>query len=414
MAFCLYFLFNKGMVNMTLGIVATKSTQEIVQGMNFRGNLDIRILEHKQLRELVQTIESQPCFSHILLDVEAVQGNSDDFIQLLFRLRQSTTVEYLVLLEGYPSDSRVVKELLDLGIESKNILFSSALALRQRLVEIFYYPSSQITPFCPTKPMNETPEDDETIEQSLETQDSQKQEDVTVPKALQDPLPATMGIATLPPSEITTAQAHAVLQEKMLAIQKENCKTALRIAVAGAGNRIGTTTQALQILLHLKLQNKAVALIEMHNHPCLAAYADVYSDAELHKDFCTVNGNRLYFSPDCLPTIQKEYEYLILDFGNFQECSHELFLQSDIKIICCGIKPWETAAINYTFRENDGSFQYLFSFVPPADETDITKQMEEFSQHTFFASYSPDMFQYNGCDDMYCKLLECSDMVSDL
>ena len=155
------------MVNMTLGIVATKSTQEIVQGMNFRGNLDIRILEHKQLRELVQTIESQPCFSHILLDVEAVQGNSDDFIQLLFRLRQSTTVEYLVLLEGYPSDSRVVKELLDLGIESKDILFSSALALRQRLVEIFYYPSSQITPFCPTKPMNETPEDDETIEQFM-------------------------------------------------------------------------------------------------------------------------------------------------------------------------------------------------------------------------------------------------------
>lgn len=409
---------------MILGLACTETVLEKVTALNFRKNLDMRTLDCTSLEKIIQQIETGQCFTHVLFDADAIPGTGDELIHLLLRLRQSTTVEYMVLLEGYPTDSRVVTELIDLGIEQKNILFSSTLPLRMRITEIVLsappvisvlQQPSELQPSSEEVPIQESLPEPSEPEENLREQENGAQKAEVLAQEEQTNPPLSLSPATLPPpSQITTAQAHAALQEKMLAIQKENCKTALRIAVAGAGNRIGTTTQALQILLHLKLQNKAVALIEMHNHPCLAAYADVYSDAELHKDFCTVNGNRLYFSPDCLPTIQKEYEYLILDFGNFQECSHELFLQSDIKIICCGIKPWETEAINYTFRENDGNFQYLFSFVPPADETDITKQMEEFSQHTFFAPYSPDMFQYNGCDDMYCKLLQHSDMMSDL
>ena len=389
---------------MILGLVVTEKNKEVVHAMNFRKQHDIRDLDFKTNEDLIQTIESQPCFTHILFEIGAVIGNSDAFIQLLLRLRKTTTIEYLVLLEGFPADSRIVEELLALGIKKENLIFSSSLPLRQRMVQIFYSPTPEITPFIPPISME--------ITHSAEKKPSEP--DAINSTEIPEQTPAVVPASAPPPSKITAAQAHAELQARMLSIQKENLKVATQIAIAGAGRRIGTTTQALQILMYLRTQNKSAALVEMHDRPCLQSYADVYSDAVLHKSHCIINGNPLYFSQESLETIQKEYEYLILDFGNFNQCSICGFLKADVKIISCGIKPWETEQINNTFRDNDGSFQYLFSFVPPADEKDIVKQMEEFSQNTFFAPYSPDMFQYNGCDDMYRKLLEHSDTVSDL
>ena len=389
---------------MILGLVATEKNKEVVHAMNFRKQHDIRNLDFKTNEDLIQTIESQPCFTHILFEIGAVIGNSDDFIQLLLRLRKTTTIEYLVLLEGFPSDSRIVEELLALGISKENLIFSSSLPLRQRMVQIFYSPTPEVTPFVP--PIN--------MEMVHPAEKEPSEPDALPSTEAPEQTPAVVPAPVPPPSKITTTQAHAELQARMLSIQKENLKTATLIAIAGAGQRIGTTTQALQISMYLRSQNKSVALVEMHDHPCLKSYADVYSDAFICKTHCVINGNTIYFSPESLPTIQKEYEYLILDFGSFNQCSISEFLKADVKIISCGIKPWETEQINNTFRDNDGSFQYLFSFVPPADEKDIVKQMEEFSQNTFFAPYSPDMFQYNGCDEMYHKLLEHSDTVSDL
>ncbi len=381
--------------------------------MNFRNTHDIRNLDFKNTAALLELIESQQCFTHILVDIDAVPGNSDDLIQLIYRLRQSTTIEYLILLEGYPSDSRVCAELRDLGIKEQNLLFSSALPLKQRLTEIFYQPSSTIVPFIPAEPFEadkpeilQKPQEEFLLEPQMQEQAEEPTEEQQESLPKQEQSEESEENTITPPSQITTAQAYAALQERMLAIQKENLKTATTIAIAGAGSRIGTTTQALQILMYLRMQNKAAALVEMHSHSCLESYANVYSDAVLEKDCCIINGNRLYFSDDSLPTIQKEYEYLVLDCGDFQSCKLDVFMQSDIRIISCGIKPWETEKINNTFRDNDGTFRYLFSFVPPADEKDVSAQMEEYSNYTFFAPYSPDMFQYNGKDDLYAALIE--------
>lgn len=375
---------------MVLGLIATDSVCETVHGMNFRKQHDIRDIDFTDIPHIIKQIETQPCFTHILVELEATPGKSDNLIQLLLRLRKTTTIEYIVLLEGYPSDSRLVQELLALGIKKENLIFSASLALKYRLTNIFY------SSFSPVQPLEETP----TF--SIETHCNT--DEISPLQVEATPSPVSLHSA-LPPSKITTATAYAELQSRMLSIQKENLKTATLIAIAGAGQRIGTTTQALQILMYLRSQNKSVALVEMHNHPCLKSYADVYSDAFVCKTHCVISGNTIYFSPESLPTIQKEYEYLVLDFGNFHCCKKTDLLQADIKIISCGIKPWETESVSHTFRDNDGTFLYLFSFVPQSDEKEIIKQMEEYGQRTFFAPYSPDMFQYNSCDDLYGQLL---------
>lgn len=380
---------------MTLGIVVRDSVKKSIDELNFRKEQEIYQISAKNISQLCSAIESELCFTHILLDIQAVSGNGDDFIQMLLRLSQSTTIEFLVLLDGYPSDSRIVLELQDF-ISPKNILFSAQLALKQRLSELFATAcDSPLQPFTPI-PLAQTPEpvQQENIAEREQEQSNQLE------------IQSKQADFHQPPSQVTTLQAHAILQQRMLQIQKENLKTATTIAVAGAGTRIGTTTQALQMLLYLKTQNKAVALIEMHPQPCLSSYVSVYPDAEQFKDHCNINGNRLYHSADSLQHIQQQYEYLVLDFGNFQSCNLSLFQQSTYKVICCGIKPWETEQINHTFRDNDGSFRYIFSFVPPADWKDIQAQMQEFSNNTFFAPYSPDMFHYNGCDDLYSNLLQ--------
>ena len=146
------------------------------------------------------------------------------------------------------------------------------------------------------------------------------------------------------------------------------------------------------MLLFLRAHNRKAALIEMHENPCLSSYAQVYSDAVLEKDSCIINGSRLYFSKKALPTIQKEFDFLVLDYGAYRNCAVQELAASDAAVIVCGIKPWEAEEINYTFRENNEKYHYLFSFVPKNDEENVTAQMEEFSQRTFFAPYSPDMF----------------------
>lgn len=373
---------------MVLGVIATDPVKQVIHEMNFRKDKDIRMLDARSMEQIAQQIEEQQVFTHVLIQPDALREKSGGLLLLVERLRKSTMTEYLVLLDGYPQDSRLVRELEEVGVAAENILFSASLALKQRINELFQnaeeyaFEKAEIEP-----PPQPKPKKRKSVSSLFSLSN------IFSPKEKTRPLPA------LP------VQPVSMLESKMLSIQKENLKAAKTIAVAGAGERIGTTTQALQMLLFLRAHNRKAALIEMHENPCLSSYAQVYSDAVLEKDSCIINGSRLYFSKKALPTIQKEFDFLVLDYGAYRNCAVQELADSDASIIVCGIKPWEAEEINYTFRENNEKYHYLFSFVPQNDQENVTAQMEEFSQRTFFAPYSPDMFQYNGNDELYKALL---------
>ena len=356
--------------------------------MNFRKDKDIRMLDVRSMEQIAQQIEEEQVFTHVLIQPDALREKSGGLLLLVERLCKSTMAEYLVLLDGYPQDSRLVRELEEVGVAAENILFSASLALKQRINELFQNAEECAFETAEIEPLPQPKAKKRKSVSSLFSLPN-----IFSPKEKTRPLPA------LP------VQPVSMLESKMLSIQKENLKAAKTIAVAGAGERIGTTTQALQMLLFLRAHNRKAALIEMHENPCLSSYAQVYSDAVLEKDSCIINGSRLYFSKKALPTIQKEFDFLVLDYGVYRNCAVQELADSDAAIIVCGIKPWEAEEINYTFRENNEKYHYLFSFVPQNDQENVTAQMEEFSQRTFFAPYSPDMFQYNGNDELYKALL---------
>lgn len=373
---------------MVLGVIATDPVKQVIHEMNFRKDKDIRMLDARSMEQIAQQIEEQQVFTHVLIQPDALREKSGGLLLLVERLRKSTMAEYLVLLDGYPQDSRLVRELEEVGVAAENILFSASLALKQRINELFQNAEECAFETAEIEPLPQPKAKKRKSVPSLFSLPN-----IFSPKEKTRPLPA------LP------VQPVSMLESKMLSIQKENLKAAKTIAVAGAGERIGTTTQALQMLLFLRAHNRKAALIEMHKNPCLSSYAQVYSDAVLEKDSCIINGSRLYFSKKALPTIQKEFDFLVLDYGVYRNCAVQELADSDAAIIVCGIKPWEAEEINYTFRENNEKYHYLFSFVPKNDEENVTAQMEEFSQRTFFAPYSPDMFQYNGNDELYKALL---------
>ena len=130
------------------------------------------------------------------------------------------------------------------------------------------------------------------------------------------------------------------------------------IAVAGSQHRIGTTTQALQIVKHLILEGHTACYIQLNS-----------SD----KKFTLVQ-----------------------------------FLEKDIRIAVCGSKANELPYIQSVLELiNTSTAEYIFSFTGEADRKDISELMEDKQKHTFFSGYIPDPFSYNpSSKDIYSAIIK--------
>lgn len=185
------------------------------------------------------------------------------------------------------------------------------------------------------------------------------------------------------------------------------------IAIAGTMRRIGTTTQALQIVKFLTLQGFRAAYIEMNRTGYtsnLAEYFESEVDDELSK--VTIENTDMFFNPDKIAEIIKlEYDYYIYDFGVFEDTDYNKtwYLEKDIKVMVGGIKANEiikmTEILDNTFYSD---VYYLLSFVDKSEEKDVYELMEEKKDHTFFPGYTPNPFCF-GNSDIYRKFLNIGD-----
>lgn len=183
------------------------------------------------------------------------------------------------------------------------------------------------------------------------------------------------------------------------------------IGIAGALSRIGTTTQAIQIVKYLTLIGYKACYIQMNCHPFIDAIAAIYTDCQENQDMGLVQ----YLSVDMYKTdkineiLKMGYDYYIKDYGVYASKDFEnlSFLEQDINIVVAGAKPDELYHIeNLLQRSYYNDISYIFSFIPEADKKDLLEMMEEKSNRTYFADYSPDPFVYSSqSDDMYKKLL---------
>lgn len=355
-----------------IAAILTTETQRLFDQLNRRGHWQHDLVAGKNTHEILRAIEGSDQYNLILVDVDALSNVIDEAIDAIGRIRKTTTADIIVIAQGYEPDGSIVRDILSLGIDKDMVLCENDTLLKRDLLALLPAPSAAE----PTEPP--APE-------------------------LRPDAPVT------PPSQISKADAKQSIIHKP-PIKQRRCMV---IALAGAGSRIGTTTQAMQLLLYLRSHDRKAALVEMHGRDVLQQYVSLFSDKDVElisENHFRIRGCDIYNTSQSFLKIKNNYEYIILDYGRFADLNDQTaFLDKDVKIICCGVKPWESSLLDPVFSIDDGSIHYLFSFVPSTDIPEVRDLMADSAGMTHFAEYSPDLFRYCGNDDMYSGILQLRD-----
>jgi len=172
----------------------------------------------------------------------------------------------------------------------------------------------------------------------------------------------------------------------------------------GVCSRIGTTTQALQIVKYLQTKGKKACYLSMTGVP-LTEWKELFGGEETDKadvelSRIRVRGVDMFFDPAKILKIEAEgYQYIVYEYGslsNTKQNSQTEAMSKDIRIVVAGIKPGETEGLEKVFSSMVGNATYyIFSFVPESEKQNVLKNQGSMAEKTVFAAYTPDPFQLN-------------------
>lgn len=184
------------------------------------------------------------------------------------------------------------------------------------------------------------------------------------------------------------------------------------IGIAGVLSRIGTTTQAIQIVKYLLYNGYKACYIQMNQHGWVEELAEAYEGVEEDKELGRVTYQEvdLYYKIDKLPEVMKlSYDFFVYDYGVYREREFNKvsFLEKSMRIFVVGTKPGEFMK-TYELIENHfyNHVFYVFNFIPfdQEEREDIYDLMTGKEEYTFIADDCRDPFRFNG-SEMYEKML---------
>lgn len=176
---------------------------------------------------------------------------------------------------------------------------------------------------------------------------------------------------------------------------KPSLSKTVTIAFCGAQPRIGTTTQAFQLLQYLQIRGYDVAYIDLSGNGYIDQLRKLYGGVEKNSSCIIYEGIHMYHS---VLDLNESYQYLVKDYGSFQNDNfNEIsYLEQDIHIVCSGVKPNEIFEVSGILQKVEFNHaKFIFSFVPPDHRNAILKQMSNRSANTFFVGYNPEPFSYD-------------------
>ena len=170
------------------------------------------------------------------------------------------------------------------------------------------------------------------------------------------------------------------------------------IAFAGCTDHIGTTTQAIQAILSIKENTQNACYLEMNKTSYIENILKLYRKAEDNHEYIKFNDIDIYKKEYANKIRQKEYDYIIRDYGNanlntFEETS---FSEQPIKIVVCGSKPNEVFHVQKLLSNPiyEDAF-FIFSFVPENEKLAILPLMGKRQEKTFFSDIILDPYKLN-------------------
>lgn len=206
---------------MITGVIAREEHWKTIQALNFRGEHDIRRITAGSPNAAQRELEGNGEYNLLILDIDVFHGNSDIAVSLVERLKKSVPqLQLALIMDGYTSNSLVVRDIKSIGVEEDHIIFGGGAKLKQQINYILH----------------------ETVQRKENEIDSPEEV-----KQIPQQLPPAGTIT--PPSQIDRQSAKSMMIPKQPV--RSDIPRAVTIAVAGAGPRMGTTTQAMQILNYL-------------------------------------------------------------------------------------------------------------------------------------------------------------------
>lgn len=215
-------------------------------------------------------------------------------------------------------------------------------------------------------------------------------------------------------------------------LQEEEASRILQfhtIGIAGAQNRVGTTTQALQIVKYLQHMGHRACYVEMNSIRYFDMSGKDGSDRQVSftekyrlwtegssETKVSFNGIDLFFGPEGISESMKQgYDYYVYDYGSVtdRDFDRTAFLKDDIQIFTGGAKPSE---FDYLLRMLDIPVFLdaclLLSFVPEKEEESILRLLHEYrikrgnnrNRPIMFCDYCPDPFVFSS-PEKYMKVI---------
>lgn len=190
------------------------------------------------------------------------------------------------------------------------------------------------------------------------------------------------------------------------------------ISLCGACRRIGTTTQAVQIIKYLQFNGYKAAYIEMNNNNFVLDMMKIYEDISVENkgiDKISYKNVDFYYKQEQLSDILKRnYDFFVFDYGSAADPYFNAisFIEKDFPIIVCGTAPNEWQATNAVIGKtllNDA--YYIFNFCDVSEHAEIRELMQQKAKKTIFSAYAPDFSQFRADrNNLYKQIIKVENL----
>lgn len=190
------------------------------------------------------------------------------------------------------------------------------------------------------------------------------------------------------------------------------------ISLCGACRRIGTTTQAVQIIKYLQFNGYKAAYIEMNNNhfvlDMIKAYEDISVDNKGIDKIIYKNVDFYYKQEQLSDILKRNYDFFIFDYGSADDPYFNAisFIEKDFPIIVCGTAPNEWVATDEVIGKtllNDA--YYIFNFCDVSEHAEIRKLMQQKAVKTIFSAYTPDFSQFRADrNNLYRQIIKVENL----
>lgn len=203
-------------------------------------------------------------------------------------------------------------------------------------------------------------------------------------------------------------------EEGNVIVKKELKRTVNKILVGITGSqaRIGCTHLGIVIANYLRRKGYMVALLEyvseqQSERKVFDEIQEAYQESLIDDRYFALNGIDYYahVSNEELQQLLsvKFYNFIIVDYGLYQNCDKLMYSKCDIRLLVSGAKPWETAHIGRVFKDTEQAalqqMSFVFNFVADSDREDIRREMSGLDK-VYFLPLSDNPFSSSDIGDM--------------